>query len=158
MTWMRNALQGFPALLRFSAVPPAVRSSGVREVDTSTLVPLPAALHTYLYPEQLAADPLFDRLIALNQAALTDRCASTAYYALVAATLEADTAQDIDGLVLVQTLAEEQAAALEHTERALSPPPASGYGSLLTMLAQQIQYKVSPRPGVRLKQGIPVGC
>jgi hypothetical protein len=144
MPWMTNALQSFPALLQFRAVPPAVGSSVVREGDTTPPVPLPTALHTYLSPEQPDADPLFDRLIALNQAAFADWCFPTAYYALVAARLEADAAQDVDGLWLVHTLAEEQAAALADTERALSPPPASGYGSLLTMLAHQIQSTVSP--------------
>jgi hypothetical protein len=107
---------------------------------------------------QLAADTLFDRLIALNQAAQAAWCAPTAYYALVAAMLEAGAAQDISGLVLVQTLAEEQAEGMARTGHGLSPSPASGYGSLLTTLAQRIQYQVSRLHKLRLRPALPLGC
>jgi hypothetical protein len=60
--------------------------------------------------EQSDADPLFDRLLALNHDAFAARRSPTAYYTLVAAMCEAEAAQDILGLARVQTVAEAQAA------------------------------------------------
>ena len=89
--------------------------------------------------EQSEADTLFDRLLALNRDAFAARRYPTAYYALVAAMCEAEAAQEVPALVLVQTVAEAQAAPGEYP---VALPPTSNYSTLLTLLAKRMQHRV----------------
>ena len=105
--------------------------------------------------EQSAADTLFDRLLALNRDAFAARRYPTAYYALVAAMCEAEAAQEVPDLVLVQTVAEAQAAPGEHP---VASPPTSTYSTLLMLLAKRIQHRVVLIQRWRLRHDRPPCC
>ena len=105
--------------------------------------------------EQSEADTLFDRLLALNRDAFAARRYPTAYYALVAAMCEAEAAQEVPALVLVQTVAEAQAAP---GERPVASPPTSTYSTLLTLLAKRIQHRVVLIQRWRLRHDRPPCC
>src|SRR5438105_1923790 len=105
--------------------------------------------------EQSAADTLFDRLLALNRDAFAVRRYPTAYYALVAAMCEAEAAQEVPALVLVQTVAEAQAAPGEHP---VASPPTSTYSTLFTLLAKRIQHRVVLIQRWRLRHDRPPCC
>ena len=105
--------------------------------------------------EQSEADTLFDRLLALNREAFAARRYPTAYYALVAAMCEAEAAQDVPGLSLVQTVAEAQAAP---GERPVASPPTSTYRTLLTILAKRIHTRVLLIQRLRIRHDIPPCC
>ena len=105
--------------------------------------------------EQSTADTLFDRLLALNRDAFAARRYPTAYYALVAAMCEAEAAQEVPDLMLVQTIAEAQAAPGEHP---VASPPTSTYSTLLTLLAKRIQHRVVLIQRWRLRHDRPPCC
>ena len=105
--------------------------------------------------EQGAADTLFDRLLALNREAFAARRYPTAYYALVAAMCEAEAAQEVPALVLVQTVAEAQAAPGEHP---VASPPTSTYSTLFTLLAKRIQHRIVLIQRWRLRHDRPPCC
>ena len=105
--------------------------------------------------EQSEADTRFDRLIALTQEAFVSRHYPTAYYTLVAAMCEAEAAQDIPRLALVQTLAEEQAV---QGERPVASLPPSTYRTLLTILAKRIHNKILLIQRWRIRHDQPPRC
>ena len=105
--------------------------------------------------EQSAADTCFDRLIALTHEAFAARRYPTAYYLLVAAMCEADAAQDIPGLSLVQTVAEAHSAP---GERPVSSAPPLTYRTLLTLLAKRIHNRVVLIQRVRMRHDLPPRC
>jgi hypothetical protein len=89
--------------------------------------------------EENAADTRFNRLLALTEGAFAARHYPTGYYILVAAMCEAEAAQDIAALALVQTLAEEHATP---GERPVSLRPPATYRTLLTILAKRIHTRI----------------
>jgi len=105
--------------------------------------------------EHKDTDTRFDRLLALTEDAFAARHSPAASYTLVAAMCEAEAAQDIPRLVLVQTIAEEYAAQGEHPVASL--PPLT-YRTLLTILAKRIHNKILLIQQWRIRHDRPPDC